>query len=309
MLNVVSVYAPQVGLTKEEKENFWTMFDTLVSGISSADRLVIGGDFNGHVGRENVGFTSVHGGWGYGSRNKEGETILEEAVARGLVILNTVFKKQESHLVTYESGDRRSQIDYIMTTAEDKRNCTNCKVIPGEWEEGQHKLLVTDLAWRVMKPTKKKTKMDVIKWGKIRVKEKELRECFVNRVNCSIEGDVEKIWGCVAGEVRNICKEVFGVSRGGKTMISKDTWWWKDSVQSVLKEKKRAFKEWKALNTDELLRKYKEAKRAAKRAVAIAKSKKYDEVYERLGTREGEKDVYKIAKSRARREMWVMCSV
>ena len=73
---------------------------------------------------------------GYGSRNKEGVTILEEAVAHGMVILNTIFKKRENHLVTYESGGRRSQIDYIMTMLQDKGNCTICKVIPGEWEEG-----------------------------------------------------------------------------------------------------------------------------------------------------------------------------
>ena len=45
---------------------------------------------------------------------------------------------------------------------------------------------------------------------------------------------------------------------------------------------------------------YKEAKKASKREVAISKAKKYDEVYEKLGTREGEKDIYKLAKSRAR---------
>ena len=81
-------------------------------------------------------------------------------------------------------------------------------------------------------------------------------------------------------------------------MISKDTWWWEDSVQSALKEKKRAFMQWKALHTEELLGKYRGAKSAAKRAVAMAKGKKYDEVYEKLGTREGKKEVYRIASSR-----------
>ena len=31
--------------------------------------LFIGGDFNGHVGTPSVGFETVHGGFGYGSRN------------------------------------------------------------------------------------------------------------------------------------------------------------------------------------------------------------------------------------------------
>ena len=53
------------------------------------------------------------------------------------------------------------------------------------------------------------------------------------------------------------------------------------------------------MHTEELLGKYKGAKSAAKCAVAMAKGKKYDELYEKLGTREGEKEVYRIAKSRA----------
>ena len=82
-------------------------------------------------------------------------------------------------------------------------------------------------------------------------------------------------------------------------MVGKDTWWWEKSEQSAMKKKKLAFKEWKTMCTEELLCMYKKAKKALKRAVAIAKGKKYDQVYEKLGTREGEKDIYKIAKSRA----------
>ena len=107
VVNVVCVYAPQVCLSDEEKEKFWTLFDNLISGISGGEKLVIGGDLNGHVGKDNVGYSTVHGGWGFGSRNKEGETILEEAVAHGLVILNTRCKNKEEHLVTYEPGGRR----------------------------------------------------------------------------------------------------------------------------------------------------------------------------------------------------------
>ena len=299
LVKVVSAYAPQVKLSDEEKEKFWTEFDALVSEISGKEKLVVGGDLNGHVGRKSDGFSTVHGGWGYGRRNKEGETILGEAVAHGLVILNTLFKKKDGHLVTYESGDVKTQIDYIMTRTENKRNCVNCKVLPGEGE-GQHKLVVADLLWKVTPHTKRSTNVDAIKWSKLREKEKELRESLVSRVDWRVEGNVEDMWGSVAGQVRKVCGEVLGVSKGGKTMISKETWWWEESVQSALKEKKLAFKEWKTLRTEELLSIYKKAKKASRRAVAISKAKKYDEVYEKLGTREGEKGIYKLAKSRAR---------
>ena len=193
-------------------------------------------------------------------------------------MLNTRLKKKEEHLVTYESGGKRLQIDYFMTRMQDKRYCANCKVLPGE---EQHKVLVVDMLWKVRRQVNRRTGGDVIKWSKLKSKVSELRECLVSGVNWNVEGDVEVVWRSVAGEVRKICSEVLGVSKGGKTMISKDTWWWEEPVQSALKQKKNAFKEWKAQHTEESLRKYREAKKTAKRAVA-AKGKKYDELYERL---------------------------
>lgn len=60
-LNVVSAYAPQIGLGEEEKEDFWKKFDDLVCMVDKRDRLIIGGDLNGHVGALSTGYMEVHG--------------------------------------------------------------------------------------------------------------------------------------------------------------------------------------------------------------------------------------------------------
>ena len=41
--------------------------------------------------------------------------MLNFALAYDLLIANTVFKKRESHLVTFRSGQHSSQIDFILT--------------------------------------------------------------------------------------------------------------------------------------------------------------------------------------------------
>jgi len=46
---------------------------------------------------------------------------------------------------------------------------------------------------------------------------------------------------------------------------------------------------------------YKLAKKAAKRAVNVAKGKAYDDLYQRLGTKEGEKDIYRMVRIRERK--------
>ena len=79
VLNLISVYAPQTGWSKLVKEEFLAMLGEVVSGIDSSERLLICGDLNGHAGSEIDGFESVHGGFGFGKWNVEGEMILETA--------------------------------------------------------------------------------------------------------------------------------------------------------------------------------------------------------------------------------------
>jgi hypothetical protein len=82
--------------------------------VSISEKLFIGGDLNGHVGFTRVGFDGVHGGFGYGSRNQEGEGILNFVIAYDLIVANTLFRKRVSHLVTFSSGQHCSQIDFIL---------------------------------------------------------------------------------------------------------------------------------------------------------------------------------------------------
>ncbi|KAG2626379.1 hypothetical protein PVAP13_3KG351227, partial [Panicum virgatum] len=62
------VVGDSVGLSESTKMQFWEDLDSMVSTVSTSEKLFIGGDLNGHVGATNVGFERVHGGFGYGSR-------------------------------------------------------------------------------------------------------------------------------------------------------------------------------------------------------------------------------------------------
>ncbi|KAK3517728.1 hypothetical protein QTP70_016575 [Hemibagrus guttatus] len=52
--------------------------------------------------------------------------------------------------------------------------------------------------------------------------------------------------------------------------------------------------------TEENRQEYKELQRRVKREVSKAKQKAYDEFYTRLDTREGQKDLYRLARQRDR---------
>jgi exonuclease III len=96
ILNVISAYAPQIGLNESIKRQFLEQLDALVISVPVSKKLFIGGDLNGHVGSSRVGFDGVHGGFGYGSRNQEGEGILNFVLAYDLFVANTLFRKSLS---------------------------------------------------------------------------------------------------------------------------------------------------------------------------------------------------------------------
>ena len=74
----------------------------------------------------------MHGGYGLGELNAEGNSILDFSSAFDLTIANTCFRKREEHLLTYKSGASCSQIDFFLVRKTDRKICLDCKVIPGE---------------------------------------------------------------------------------------------------------------------------------------------------------------------------------
>ena len=167
MLNILSIYAPQSGLSDTEKDNFYDQLRGVTAEIPASELLLPCGDWNGHVGSSGTGYEGVHGGHGFGIRNPDtdGERILEFVLANDLLLGNTWFKKRDSHLVTYESGGAATQIDFIMY-----RKCMR-----REECAPQHHLLVCDMQLDIPHPPKRKFIPRLKTW---KLKDSAIRERF-----------------------------------------------------------------------------------------------------------------------------------
>ena len=75
---------------------------------------------------------------------------------------------------------------------------------------------------------------------------------------------------------------------------------WNQEVQEKLKDKKKAKKAWDIIRDYASKLAYKTARKQAKREVEKARNKAYEGLYEKLETKEGENEVFKIAKQRNR---------
>ena len=117
----------------------------MIAALLAAEIKIVLGDWNGHVGRDAGAYGDAYGDFGYGTRNTEGERVLEFAVANELRVGNTWFKKCESHLITYTSGGHSTQLDLILYPKRISSSVTNVKVIPQQEVVQQHHLVVCDM--------------------------------------------------------------------------------------------------------------------------------------------------------------------
>nr|GEU56051.1 retrovirus-related Pol polyprotein LINE-1 [Tanacetum cinerariifolium] len=90
-VNVINAYAPHVALRDIEKKRLWDALYELVRECPADERLIIGGDLNGHIGATSDGYDGFHGGFGFGDKNEEGHTILEFATAHDMVVANSFY--------------------------------------------------------------------------------------------------------------------------------------------------------------------------------------------------------------------------
>ena len=106
------------------------------------------GHFNGKVGNERHMYTDYLGPHGRGTRNDNGEILLEICACHHLGISNTIFQHQYSHVYTwYKWGDQtvRSQIDYIITRRKEISNIMDTRVIPSENVSTDHRMVVATI--------------------------------------------------------------------------------------------------------------------------------------------------------------------
>ncbi|KAK3535973.1 hypothetical protein QTP70_022853 [Hemibagrus guttatus] len=298
MLNVVSGYAPQVGCELEEKERFWSELDEVMESIPTGERVVIGADFNGHVGEGNTGDEEVMGKFGVKERNLEGQMVVDFAKRMDMGVVNTYFQKREEHSVTYKSGGRRTQVDYILCRRGNLKEISDCKVVVGESVARQHRMVVCRMTLMVCKTKRSKIEKKT-KWWKL--KKEECCEEFRQKLRQALGGQVvlPDDWETTAEVIRETGRKVLGVS-SGRRKEDKETWWWNEEVQDSIQRKRLAKKKWNMDRTEENRQEYKELQRRVKREVSKAKQKAYEELYTRLDTREGEKDLYRLARQRDR---------
>ena len=223
ILNIVSTYAPQVNNNMEKKKDFWEDLDGLIEIISTEERIVLGADLNGHVGEGKIGDEEIMGRYGAGTRNKEGSMVVDFGKRMDLAIVNTYFKKKDEHRVTYKSGGKSTQVDYVMCRRRNLNKMCDYKVILNECVAKQHRMVICKMALIVKKKKVEKVKPK-IRWWKL--KETSCQEAFRQEVTRILGGKngLPDEWDKMAEMLRKTAETILGVTFG-KRKGDKETWW------------------------------------------------------------------------------------
>ncbi|KAK3532331.1 hypothetical protein QTP86_016043, partial [Hemibagrus guttatus] len=238
------------------------------------------------------------GKFGVKERNLEGQMVVDFSKRMDMAVVNTYFQKREEHRVTYKSGGRRTQVDYILCRRGNLKEISDCNMVVGESVARQHRMVVCGMTLMVCKMKRSKIEKKT-KWWKL--KKEECCEEFRQKLRQALGGQIvlPDDWETTAEVIRETGRKMLGVS-SGRRKEDKETWWWNEEVQDSVQRKRLAKKKWDMDRTEENRQEYKELQRRVKREVSKAKQKAYDKLYTRLDTREGQKNLYRLARQRDR---------
>ena len=110
-------------------------------------------------------------------------------------------------------------------------------------------------------------------------------------------GSVDESWKYLVDSMVQATEGTCGRTKGPRR--HKETWWWNSEVQEAVNKKSKSFKKWLDSRQEEDLQSYKEHRKVASKAIAIAKASNQIEFAEHVETKEGRDKIFRIAKQLA----------
>ena len=282
-------YAPTNDKGEEVKDAFYDELERLVERVPERDYLVVFGDFNARVGRDNCAWSGVLGRHGLSEEvTDNGERLLRLCAASSLCVVSTFFRHKRIHKFTHYSRNKqktRSQIDHILVRSRWISSIGDARVFrSADFCNTDHRLLLARMRLKLKaKRVQAKGQLDLDRLRDPAVQlqfELAVSNRFM-RLEDELNGaDIETHWAEVKETTLAVAGEVCGVRRKRKKK------WLDDTVEQLSEAKDSLFLKWQATEGhskgDEVYREYKAANRTCMRAVRAAKAAHREKMVEEL---------------------------
>ena len=302
---IASAYAPQVNRPVAEKREFRENLERMVNKVDATTVLCLAGDFNAHLGKAEEGEEECVGKHSWGTRNRDGQELVDLMMRNGLVEVSTFMEKRESHKITYRSGQHKSVVDMLLVKTQQRSKVKDCKAVPGEHTASQHKPLIYTIRLEEKKNGREKGRK-TIRWWKCR---EDIAREYVEKVRMEF-GELSDTVEDLEEEWRKYRKAFVGTAEAlcgrtkGRTSRRKNQEWWTKEVASAIKEKRDMWKQIEEIKvaggypSRQMQHRYGTLKNKAKKAVGKARKERDSTLYHQLEEDGGRKLIYKLAKER-----------
>ena len=231
----------------ETKDKFYEDLNALIASVPNADKLIILGDSNARVGRDNTTWEGVIGKHGTGSCNSNGLLLLQTCAEHELLITNTIFRLPTRNRTSWMHPRSKHWhlIDYVIVRKRDRQDVRVTKTMCGAECWTDHRLIVSKLKLRVQ-PKRRPQGMKAPKRLNIsKLKAPDIKQSFVNTLEARLEStlledlDVEAAWA-------KLCETVYTAAMDclGPTARKHKDWFDENCTEilMLLEEKRQAHK-------------------------------------------------------------------
>ena len=196
------------------------------------DILIVTGDFNAKIGKDNTGRERIMGKEGSGTMNENGEMFVDFCVFNNLVIGGSVFQHKDIHKGTWVSPDHPTvnQIDHITIDKKFRRSLQDTRVRRGADVASDHHLLVGQVRLKLKKCLPQGSKAGR-KFNTIYLNDRALKSTF----KLTLSNRFQALGNCEDDPVETMWETAKQV--------------WKSTFEEVLGKKSRTQKEWLAAAT------------------------------------------------------------
>lgn len=283
-MSLVNCYAPTEDSNDNEKEAFYNELESLCDTIPKRDMLIILGDFNAKIGKEErirniAGKNTIHD-----RTNTNGDRLSNLAEATNSLIVSTKFEHKKMHKITWRwpggGVGEGNQIDHILTSKRNENMVTDVRSFRGANADTDHYLVIAKIKQGTTKhsvSSTSKKKLDIEE-----LKNLETRRQYIERLDRElnqkeIEVNIDKEFENIADGILESAKEVVGYKK-----MKKSKEWYDEECAAINKQKREDRLQWLKTGEHSDLDIYKERTRKANRLFKQKKNQWYMEKMEEI---------------------------
>ena len=256
---VISAYAPTLDSEEAVKDAFYESLDAVLTETPKSDKIILLGDFNARVGRDNRLWGGVIGKNGLGNVNANGVRLLSLCAEHGLTITNTLFRQLNKYKGSWQHPRSKHWhlIDYVIVRAEDQKNVHLTRAVTGAdgcWSD--HRLIRSRMTLHMSRSSRSDNNSQRKRFNLAALEDpsvvEDLQASINNSLRCITTDDsVEAHWDKIKSSIDSSCALVLGYTR------RKHKDWFDDNnvqITDMVAKKRSAFVAWQADPSSQLKR-------------------------------------------------------